>query len=146
MTVVPFKDLYGADDTSSSKPDASTDLQQGSDASSSVEETPKPEERGSKSGDAKSSSVSDNNNSAANKKPTDEDLSYSAQIAKQFSSYHQTPSQERQQRTFATLTNFPSSDPLGPVAIASYESRTQNISSNGTSDKVIRPSEMKDEG
>ena len=67
-------------------------------------------------------------------------LSYSAQIAKQFSSYSQTPSQERQQRPTVSQ-------------ISSYESRTQNsalsatpMSAGGAGDRPIRPSDMKDEG
>jgi Mg-chelatase subunit ChlI len=70
-------------------------------------------------------------------------LSYSAQIAQQFSSYTQTPSQERQQRG---LNGLP--PPLGrPAPIASYESRTQNENPVAFADKaVVRPSEMKDEG
>ena len=64
-------------------------------------------------------------------------LSYSAQIAKQFSSYSQTPSQERQQRP--TVSH-----------ISAYESRTQNHSlvsgAAGGGDRPVRPSDMKDEG
>lgn len=70
-------------------------------------------------------------------------LSYSAQIAKQFSSYKQTPSQERQQRS--AVQGLP--QPLGKTApIASYESRTQNESAGQFGDRAVRPSEMKDEG
>ncbi|THH16285.1 hypothetical protein EW146_g4325 [Bondarzewia mesenterica] len=64
-------------------------------------------------------------------------LSYSAQVAQQFSSYRQTPSQERQQRfengRFVDLT--PSGGPSGAPG------------ANGARpDRPIRPSEMKDEG
>ena len=51
-------------------------------------------------------------------------LSYSAQVAQQFSTYRQTPSQERQQRNIES----------GPSG------------SQGRIDRPIRPSEMKDEG
>ncbi|KAF8553628.1 hypothetical protein OG21DRAFT_1208810 [Imleria badia] len=64
-------------------------------------------------------------------------LSYSAQVAKQFSAYQQTPSQERQQRT-ALLTN----PQPGPSAIATHEGPADRNSQG----RPIRPSEMKDEG
>ncbi|KAI0314487.1 hypothetical protein OF83DRAFT_1063754, partial [Amylostereum chailletii] len=58
-------------------------------------------------------------------------LSYSAQVAQQFSSYRQTPSQERQPR--------PNSG-----------QQTANFSGvsvpTGSADRPVRPSEMKDEG
>lgn len=66
-------------------------------------------------------------------------LSYSAQVAKQFSAYQQTPSQERQQRA-ALPTN--SQSQAGPSAIATHEGPTDRNSQ----DRPIRPSEMKDEG
>lgn len=64
-------------------------------------------------------------------------LSYSAQVAKQFSAYQQTPSQERQQRT--TLST---NSQAGPSAIATHEGSADRSSQ----DRPIRPSEMKDEG
>ncbi|KAA1474065.1 hypothetical protein DENSPDRAFT_311368 [Dentipellis sp. KUC8613] len=59
-------------------------------------------------------------------------MSYSAQVAQQFSAYRQTPSQERQQRLDARMSQTLPSD------------RTSQIPSNA--DRPIRPSEMKDEG
>ncbi|KAI6118084.1 hypothetical protein F5141DRAFT_1096031 [Pisolithus sp. B1] len=59
-------------------------------------------------------------------------LSYSAQVAKQFSAYQQTPSQERQQRHALPAP--------GPSAIATHET------DRSRADRPIRPSEMKDEG
>ncbi|KIK93763.1 hypothetical protein PAXRUDRAFT_144348 [Paxillus rubicundulus Ve08.2h10] len=64
-------------------------------------------------------------------------LSYSAQVAKQFSAYQQTPSQERQQRSA-----FPANPQAGPSAIATHE----GLHDRGHQDRPIRPSEMKDEG
>ncbi|KAN0079990.1 hypothetical protein V8E55_009556 [Tylopilus felleus] len=64
-------------------------------------------------------------------------LSYSAQVAKQFSVYQQTPSQERQQRTAP-----PTSPQPGPSAIATHEGPTDRNAQG----RPIRPSEMKDEG
>ncbi|KAJ3993738.1 hnRNP A1-gamma isoform [Lentinula boryana] len=63
-------------------------------------------------------------------------LSYSAQIAQQFSAYQQTPSQERQQRQHAL------SAPLKTSPIATIDSTT------GDSDTVFgkKPSEMHDAG
>ncbi|TDL15095.1 hypothetical protein BD410DRAFT_845468 [Rickenella mellea] len=75
-------------------------------------------------------------------------LSYSAQIAKQFSAYQQTPSQERRYRSSlpANPMNSQARPTSGMSAISSYESRTDNASSNPSVDRPIRPSEMKDEG
>ncbi|KAG6370719.1 hypothetical protein JVT61DRAFT_11105 [Boletus reticuloceps] len=64
-------------------------------------------------------------------------LSYSAQVAKQFSAYQQTPSQERQQRT--ALPPIPQP---GPSAIATHEGSADRNAQG----RPIRPSEMKDEG
>jgi len=73
-------------------------------------------------------------------------MSYSAQIARQFSAYHQTPSQERQQRTEIPLPTNPNAHAsIGsavPTAIATHESSANRVNS----DRPIRPSEMKDEG
>ncbi|KAI6147918.1 hnRNP A1-gamma isoform [Pisolithus tinctorius] len=91
------------------------------------ESSTKPQSTDSASLPAKPSSTSD---SAS--------LSYSAQVAKQFSAYHQTPSQERQQRP-ALPVPVPVSAP-GPSAIATHET------DRSRTDRPIRPSEMKDEG
>jgi hypothetical protein len=64
-------------------------------------------------------------------------LSYSAQVAKQFSAYQQTPSQERQQRIA-----LPTSPQAGPSAIATHEGPADRNAQG----RPIRPSEMKDEG
>lgn len=64
-------------------------------------------------------------------------LSYSAQVAKQFSAYQQTPSQERQQRTA-----LPTNPQPGPSAIAIHEGSADRNSQG----RAVRPSEMKDEG
>lgn len=71
---------------------------------------------------------------AANESPG---LSYSAQVAKQFSAYQQTPSQERQQRTA-----LPMNSPAAPSAIATHEGSADRDSQ----ERPVRPSEMKDEG
>lgn len=68
------------------------------------------------------------------KPTTDGSLSYSAQIAKQFSSYQQTPSQERRQRDDAGFTGQTSGN---TPATGTHEDRTN---------RPVRPSEMKDEG
>ena len=74
-----------------------------------------------------------------------EQMSYSAQIARQFSAYHQTPSQERQQRTEIPLPANPNPNAApasaGPSAIATHETAAR-----ANPDRPIRPSEMKDEG
>ncbi|KAH9856413.1 hypothetical protein C2E23DRAFT_722580, partial [Lenzites betulinus] len=63
------------------------------------------------------------------KPPSSAELSYSAQVAQQFSAYKQTPAQERQQ--------YQASNASGSKA-------------NGAADddgrRAVRPSEMKDEG
>lgn len=67
-------------------------------------------------------------------------MSYSAQVAKQFSAYQQTPSQERIQKPPLPLPPNPSAQG-GPSAIATHEGPTDSHA-----DRPIRPSEMKDEG
>lgn len=73
-------------------------------------------------------------------------LSYSAQIARQFSGYNQTPSQERQQRAEIPLPPNPNahaaSANAGPSAIATHEGAI----GHQVQDRPVRPSEMKDEG
>ncbi|KAL4063960.1 hypothetical protein V8B97DRAFT_1430915 [Scleroderma yunnanense] len=96
-----------------------------------------------------------NNNPSLPAKPTttttadpSSSLSYSAQVAKQFSAYQQTPSQERQQRhainpgaaASSSGSGIPAQAGLGPSAIATHES------DRSRADRPIRPSEMKDEG
>ncbi|GBE87134.1 hypothetical protein SCP_1003810 [Sparassis crispa] len=73
-------------------------------------------------------------------KPTQSsELSYSAQIAKQFSAYKQTPAQERQQRSFTH-----SSTKLLPSSIDTIDGNAQDGASMAR--RPVRPSEMKDEG
>ncbi|KAG5349623.1 hypothetical protein E4T56_gene10274 [Termitomyces sp. T112] len=89
---------------------------------------------------------SDGRNSLPPKPATPNSLSYSAQIAQQFSAYQQTPSQERQQRATIPLPENPrtagaaavSSTPTSPIA-------THETTSN---DSVFgkKPSEMHDSG
>lgn len=57
------------------------------------------------------------------------ELSYSAQIAQQFSAYKQTPAQERQSR---------------PLTLQPTGGNESNDSQDGR--RAVRPSEMKDEG
>jgi hypothetical protein len=72
-----------------------------------------------------------------------EQMSYSAQIARQFSTYNQTPSQERQQRTEIPLPANPGApSSVAPSAIAIHE----GSAARANPDRPIRPSEMKDEG
>lgn len=72
--------------------------------------------------------------------PSDHSLSYSAQVAQQFSAYQQTPSQERIQKPPLSLPSNPSAQG-GPSAITTHEGPTDSHA-----DRPIRPSEMKDEG
>lgn len=66
------------------------------------------------------------------------ELSYSAQVAKQFSAYKQTPAQERQQRT----QTVPASTSKIPTAATDTEASSGEIARA----RPTRPSEMKDEG
>lgn len=70
----------------------------------------------------------------------DHALSYSAQVAQQFSAYQQTPSQERIQKPPLSLPSNPNTQG-GPSAITTHEGATDSHA-----DRPIRPSEMKDEG
>ncbi|KAI0270753.1 hypothetical protein BC834DRAFT_531844 [Gloeopeniophorella convolvens] len=60
-------------------------------------------------------------------------LSYSAQVAEQFSTYRQTPSQERGRLDAARLAQF-------------NQSNTASGSTSAGDARPVRPSEMKDEG
>jgi len=79
--------------------------------------------------------------------PNTNNLSYSAQIAQQFSAYQQTPSQERQQRQDLTRT-FSSSS--GNLPSTSVQNSIPTLgTSSGTSDDGVfgkKPSEMHDAG
>ncbi|CAA7262573.1 unnamed protein product [Cyclocybe aegerita] len=75
-------------------------------------------------------------------------LSYSAQVAKQFSAYQQTPSQERQQRT-----EFPRNPTMAaaarPASIPTFTSTDKATSGSGVSSETVfgkKPSEMHDHG
>lgn len=74
-------------------------------------------------------------------------LSYSAQIAKQFSVYQQTPSQERQQRTEIPLPRNPrdsrTTNPI-PTVTTSADSGQSASDPDGVFGK--KPSEMHDAG
>jgi RNA-binding protein Musashi len=76
--------------------------------------------------------------------PSSAALSYSAQIAQQFSAYQQTPSQERQQRIEIPLPPHPRTTTTATSAIATHE----NSSGTGASDSIFgkKPSEMHDAG
>lgn len=65
------------------------------------------------------------------------ELSYSAQIAQQFSAYKQTPAQERQQHSHLSNTGV-SVGGTDAVDLASYDGASGR--------RPVRPSEMKDEG
>jgi RNA-binding protein Musashi len=73
-------------------------------------------------------------------------MSYSAQIARQFSAYHQTPSQERQQRTEIPLPANPNAHTTQPSAGTSAIATHETSANRANPDRPIRPSEMKDEG
>ncbi|KAJ3498601.1 hypothetical protein NLJ89_g10198 [Agrocybe chaxingu] len=77
-------------------------------------------------------------------------LSYSAQVAKQFSAYQQTPSQERQQRTEFPLPRNPRMAAVGrPANIPTFTSADKVSSGPGVSSETVfgkKPSEMHDHG
>ncbi|KAH7911795.1 hnRNP A1-gamma isoform [Hygrophoropsis aurantiaca] len=66
-------------------------------------------------------------------------MSYSAQIARQFSAYQQTPSQERQPRSAIPVST---NSQAGSSAIETHEGPADRSSQ----ERPVRPSEMKDEG
>lgn len=73
--------------------------------------------------------------------PQPNSLSYSAQIAQQFSAYQQTPSQERQQRTEQPLS-------FHKTGMSTATATTQEASPSGSTDCAFgkKPSEMHDTG
>ena len=120
-TVDPMADLYGdSADVKDPSPSASSQAepslsQQDATATQSSSEEQKPATGGVSSLPAKPSQSSE--------------LSYSAQIAQQFSAYKQTPAQERQSK---------------PLVLQSTGGNDSNGSQDGR--RPVRPSEMKDEG
>ena len=108
-------DLYGDNDDTSAQQDATE---------SAPEQKPSPTEvkREEKPSLLKESSLPP--------KPATE-LSYSAQVAKQFSAYKQTPAQERQQYQ---------------VSPATKNNGVAEGDLNDNGHRAVRPSEMKDEG
>lgn len=79
--------------------------------------------------------------------PNIDNLSYSAQIAQQFSAYQQTPSQERQQRQ--DLSHTISGSRGNPPSTLVQSSIPTLGTSNGASDGGVfgkKPSEMHDAG
>jgi RNA-binding protein Musashi len=77
--------------------------------------------------------------------PNSAALSYSAQIAQQFSAYQQTPSQERQQRTEIPLPPHPRTTSTSGSSGTVVQEGSANA---GTSDSIFgkKPSEMHDAG
>ncbi|KAF9472827.1 RNA-binding domain-containing protein [Pholiota conissans] len=76
---------------------------------------------------------------------TNSTLSYSAQIAKQFSAYQQTPSQERQQRREIPLPP----NPRATAGRAGFGALVEKLGPPGTSTDTVfgkKPSEMHDAG
>jgi len=73
-------------------------------------------------------------------------MSYSAQVAKQFSAYQQTPNQERQVRTENQLAAYPRTNSARPSVVADASSAKSFGST--PSDAVFgkKPSEMHDAG
>ncbi|KAI0668844.1 hypothetical protein C8Q78DRAFT_212327 [Trametes maxima] len=70
------------------------------------------------------------------KPPSSSELSYSAQVAQQFSAYKQTPAQERQQYQVSPSTS-------GSKANGATNG---DASHDDNGRRAVRPSEMKDEG
>jgi hypothetical protein len=148
-------DLYGEDDNEFVVP-----LQEGEDEPEQTHQEPPPDANSEDKATNKSenslpqaspvsASKADAHSLPAKPGPTSssaEQMSYSAQIARQFSAYHQTPSQERQQRTEIPLPANPNPhaapSSAGPSAIAIHEGSAARVNP----DRPIRPSEMKDEG
>lgn len=74
-------------------------------------------------------------------------LSYSAQIAKQFSVYQQTPSQERQQRTEIPLPRNPRDPrPTNPIPTVATSPDSGQLASDPNGVFGKKPSEMHDAG
>lgn len=141
--VVPFEEILNneteQDETNQDSKDGSTH--------NSAHGSPNPSNKPSP--DQPSKSITSDVHSSLPPKPISPhsaNLSYSAQIAQQFSAYQQTPSQERQQRATIPLPQNPR--PLavtstGTSAIATHEGPT-NLGSDSIFGK--KPSEMHDAG
>jgi len=90
-------------------------------------------------------SVADTHSSLPAKPSSTPNLSYSAQVAKQFSAYQQTPSQERQQRTEIPLPPNPRTNSSRSSYVVPITGPPVTTTSGGT---VFgkKPSEMHDAG
>jgi len=133
-----YGDLYGAEDGLPADDPFQVDFKQLRDSTAPIavsEEAPSTSESVKTPSDEQTPVLS----STSKQSESSSSVSYSAQIARQFSSYNQSPSQERQQR-LAAIPTFSSEGSIS--AITSFESRTPNISK----DAQIKPSDMKDEG
>lgn len=168
LVLTPFLDLYGADDSADlakheevepslqETPDTSSSPQNVTPSSPLTTATKPPAEDSFRVKTEQGTTLSTTPlqpipaDSAKRPPESAQSLSYSAQIARQFSAYHQTPSQERQQRSMLPPNPMAAAaavkTDIGPSAIASYESRTDNEPVFASVDRPIRPSEMKDEG
>ncbi|PCH43058.1 hypothetical protein WOLCODRAFT_25700 [Wolfiporia cocos MD-104 SS10] len=126
-----YDDLYGD----------STDLK------STTSQTPSPTEEKQEqpaptaSPARETNSVGTGENSLPAKPAPSTELSYSAQIAQQFSAYKQTPAQERQSQAHLAVSRSVGG---GSDAVVLPQSPSQDESVARS--RPVRPSEMKDEG
>ena len=120
---MPNSDLYGDNEDNREESTQQETTESPIEKKQSSSEEPKQEEK----------SVTVKKESSLPPKPTQSsELSYSAQVAQQFSAYKQTPAQERQQYQAPASTS------------GSKTNGTSQSDDNGR--RAVRPSEMKDEG
>ncbi|KAJ7265874.1 hypothetical protein B0H12DRAFT_174193 [Mycena haematopus] len=129
-----YPDIYGDEDTEISAPaDPQTPITPTPSAAPVIVKHETHHNLPRKPGSAPGSSSAAQQNAAS--------LSYSAQIAQQFSAYQQMPSQERQQRPEPPRTQSTS-------AVSTHTSGTPTYSISSLEDTVFgkKPSEMHDAG
>ncbi|KAG6900214.1 hypothetical protein C0993_001479 [Termitomyces sp. T159_Od127] len=135
-----YDDIYGDDELTDfpAETSADADLDEAEEASAEKAPSPTTVQPPKKPQDGRSS--------LPPKPATPNSLSYSAQIAQQFSAYQQTPSQERQQRTTIPLPDNPRT--TGAAAAVSSISTSPIATHETSNDSVFgkKPSEMHDSG
>ncbi|KAF8064160.1 hnRNP A1-gamma isoform [Lyophyllum atratum] len=137
-----YGDIYGDDDPDYPQTETADD-EEPTDEPETPTETPPPAVNEPTTQPAKPPPTSQDALRSLPPKPmSPNSLSYSAQIAQQFSAYQQTPSQERQQRAEIPLPQNPRTTVGAPIA--SITTREDTSSTDSVFGK--KPSEMHDSG
>ncbi|KAF5375350.1 hypothetical protein D9615_008024 [Tricholomella constricta] len=137
-----YGDIYGDDDIDYPQTETADDSEPTLDDEPPEQSTPSPVNESTSQQSKKPPPASQDPHRSLPPKPmSPNSLSYSAQVAQQFSAYQQTPSQERQQRAEIPL-------PQNPRASGAASTSNMAREDTSSSDNVFgkKPSEMHDSG